>query len=506
VDIKWVKCWFQAGSAPHGVAQDRTHKVLVPELLLNDDTLVKVDLESQHNSLKLSFPEGPRYVPIDDPTPPKPTWGFAYKLADFPVKDAATLQAADLEAGQNRQIWITVKIPVGTKAGKYSGKVRLVARGAAGQTRGAGVSPAIPFAGETPAPRALGDIPFTLEVLPFALPAPKTHYDMTQDYTGSLYYWGELDKTGAGGIGYKYKSEEQFRAELKTMYDHGVVAPAMIWSPDIIYRDEPFFRRHLQMAKDAGMSGRPLYFADSGLIGAPKEPAALEALKENVRKTVRIAKEYGFTGVYFYGMDEATGETLKSERIAWPVVQAAGGKVIVSGFQGQLEAVGDMLDLFNRCGEPAADNAAEWHKRGHKIWNYANPQTPVEDPEVYRRNYGLYLWRLDYDGACTYCFMDSSGTQWNDFDDDTYRDHCMAYPTVNGVVGTVAIEGLREGFKDVRYATLLRQAIEAARQGSSAPRKAKAEEAAKWLDGLDMRTANLDEVRAGMTERIRALR
>ena len=479
VDIKWVKCWYQAGSAPHGVAQDRAHKVLVPELLLNDDTLVKVDLEAQHNSLKLAFPDGPRYVPIDDPTPPKPTWGFAYKLADFPVRDAATLQPADLEAGQNKQIWITVKIPPNTKAGKYSGKVRLA---------------------------SLGDIPFTVEVLPFTLPAPKTHYDPTQDYTGSLYYWGELDKSGAGGIGYKYKSEQQFRAELKIMFDHGVVAPAMVWSPDIIYRDEPFFRRHLQMAKDAGMSGRPLYFADSGLIGAPTAPAALHALKENVTRTLRIASEYGFTDVYFYGMDEATGDTLKSERAAWPVVQAAGGKVIVSGFNGQLEAVGDLLDLFNRAGEPAADNAAEWHKRGHKIWNYANPQTPIEDPEVYRRNYGLYLWRLDYDGACTYCFMDSSGTQWNDFDDDTYRDHCLAYPTVNGVIGTVAIEGLREGFQDVQYATALRQAIAAAQQGASPARKAKGEEAAKWLDGLDMRTVNLDEARTGMIRYIAALR
>lgn len=102
--------------------------------------------------------------------------------------------------------------------------------------------------------------------------------------------------------------------------------------------------------------------------------------------------------------------------------------------------------------------------------------------------------------------MDSSGTQWNDFDDDTYRDHCLAYPTVNGVVGTVAIEGFREGIKDVKYATALRQAIEAARQGTSAARNAKAEEAAKWLDGLDTRTVNLDEARVEMIQYLAVLR
>jgi hypothetical protein len=483
VDVKWVKCWYKAGSAPYGVAQDRSHKVLVAELLLNDDGLLKVDLEGQHNSLKLAFPEGARYVPIDDPTPPKPAWGFAYKLADFPVRDAAALQPTDLPAGQNKQVWISVRVPASARPGRYQGKIALTA-----------------------GTQALGDVSLTLEVLPFALVPPRTHYDLTQDFTGSLYYWGQLDPTGAGSISYNMKSEEQFRAELKMMYDHNIIAPTVIWSPNIVYKDEPFFRKHLAIAKKIGLAGKPLYFGDSGMIGAPTDPAALETLKENVRKTIRIAAEYGFTGVYFYGIDEATGDTLKSERVAWQAVHEAGGKVIVSGFQGQLQAVGDVLDLFNRCADPAGEPAVEWHNRGHKIWNYGHPQTPIEDPAVYRRNYGLYLWRLDYDGTNTYCFMDSSGTQWNDFDDDTYRDHCLAYPTTNGVVGTLAIEGFRMGIDDVKYATVLRLLIDKASREGSATQKAKAAKALEWLDGIDTRSADLDEVRHGMVQRIEELR
>ncbi|MEN6643028.1 MAG: hypothetical protein ABFE08_11320 [Armatimonadia bacterium] len=473
-DVRWVKCWYQAGTAPRGVSQDRQHKVLVPELLLHDDSLVRVDLETRHNELKLSFPTGTRYVSIDDPAPPKQSWGSNLKRTDFPVRDAATLQPADLPAGQNKQVWVTVSVPANAKPGLYQGNVVLTAAG----TR-------------------LGNVPLSLQVLPFRLQSPLTHYDLTQPFTGSLYYWGELDRTGEGGIGYKLKTEQQFRAELKLMYDHGIVAPAMIWSPGIVYKDEPFFRRHLQIMRELGMSKRPLYFADSSVIGAPTDPAALAELKANIAKTIRIAAEYGFTGVYFYGIDEARGETLKSERIAWGAVHEAGGKVIVSGFHGQFEAVGDLLDLFNRAGEPAADNAARWHERGHKIWNYANPQTPAEDPELYRRNYGLYLWRLDYDGACTYCFMDSSGTQWNDFDDDTYRDHCLAYPTVDGVVGTMALEGFREGQDDLRYASTLLLLIERAKTGSSMKQE-QARKAGRWLDTLNMSTADLDAVRDEM--------
>jgi hypothetical protein len=186
-------------------------------------------------------------------------------------------------------------------------------------------------------------------------------------------------------------------------------------------------------------------------------------------------------------------------------VHEAGGKIIVSGFRGQLEAVGDLLDLFNWAGPLDPGQPPEWHKRGHLIWNYANPQTPVEDPAVYRRNYGLLLWKTDYDGACTYCFMDSSGTPWNDFDCDAYRDHNVAYPTVNGVVGTLALEGFREGADDVKYATVLCLAIDRALKTGSPEARAKASQAREWLESVDPKTADLDATRAEMSRRITEL-
>ena len=126
----------------------------------------------------------------------------------------------------------------------------------------------------------------------------------------------------------------------------------------------------------------------------------------------------------------------------------------------------------------------------------------MENPELYRRNYGLLLWKLDYDGACTYCFMDSSGTQWNDFDDETYRDHCLAYPTVDGVVGTLALEGFRAGMDDLRYVTVLRAVIERALRGGSARAKARARQMQKWLESADPRRADLDALRQVVIERI----
>ena len=481
VDLKWVKCWFQAGSAPHGVGQDRSHKVLVPELLLNDDALVRVDLTPQLNLLRLSFPAGPKYTDINGPA--NVPWGWRATLSEFPVRDADELQPLDLEPACHQQVWITVHVPEGIRPGTYRGTLTAVA------------------AQETKA-----EIALEVEVLPFALVPPRTHYDLSQDFTGSLYYWGELDPTGAGSIGYKVTSEEQFRAELRHMFAHNTVAPAMVISPEVVYGNEPLFRRTLELMRETGMSGRPLYFADSGMIGAPTGPAELDRLRQNVAQTIRLAREYGFTEVYFYGLDEATGDRLRTQRTAWPAVHEAGGRVIVSGFRGQFEAVGDLLDLCNWAGPPDPAQPPLWHGAGHKLWNYANPQTPVEDPAVYRRSYGLVLWKADYDGACTYCYMDSSGTPWNDLDCDSYRDHNVAYPTTNGIVPTLALEGFREGLDDVKYATVLRLAVDEALRTDSADAQASAAQAAAWLDGLDPATADLDAARAEMIRWIIRLR
>jgi hypothetical protein len=478
VDIHWVKAWYQGGGAPYGIAVVRDRKALVPELLLKDDSLVRVDLGGQHNSLKLSFPDGPKYVPIDDPAVVQ--WGSALKLDEFPVRDSPVLLPADLPAGQNKQVWVTVKVPTGLAAGSYQGQLLLTAA-----ERG-----------------QVGTLSLVVDVLPFSLASPKSHWDPESDFTYSLYYWGWLDPAGQGSISFNRKSEGQFRAELEYMRDRGVVAPCMIWPASLVYGDEPAFRRHLQIAREVGFAGRPLVFGSSDLIGAPTAPEDLAKLKANIAKTVDIAREYGFPEVYFYGLDEATGETLRNERVAWQAVHDAGGKVIVSGFQGQFEAVGDLLDLFNRAGDPAAEEPKRWHDLGHRLWNYANPQTPVEDPLLYRRNFGLYLWQADFDGANTYCFMDSEGLTWNDFDGPAYRDHAVAYPTVEGVVATLAMEGLREAVDDVRYATTLRQAIRQALQGGAAEIRAKAASASEWLEGLDARTADLDVARAEMVRRL----
>ena len=70
-----------------------------------------------------------------------------------------------------------------------------------------------------------------------------------------------------------------------------------------------------------------------------------------------------------------------------------------------------------------------------KFSSYGNPQVGIENPEIYRKNYGFALWNAGYDGAMDFAYQYTEGTSiWNDYDapayDGTqYRDHVFAYPT-----------------------------------------------------------------------------
>jgi hypothetical protein len=123
--------------------------------------------------------------------------------------------------------------------------------------------------------------------------------------------------------------------------------------------------------------------------------------------------------------------------------------------------MGDILDYPVVAGSLKPRLAGKVHANGFKIFSYANPQAGVEIPEVYRRNYGIALWKAGYDGAINYCYCTIDPERsWNDFDEDHYRDHNFAYPAVNTPIDTTQFEGWREGVDDLRYLATLQKMVE----------------------------------------------
>jgi hypothetical protein len=453
IDIKAVKCWYQAGTAWYNIEQNKSTRVLVPELMLNDDSLVKVDMEKKENYLKLSFPEGEKYAWISDPNESAKSIKKSQSVKDFPVKDSPTLLPVDIPANENKQFWITVKVPENAVPGKYTGKIRL-----------------------TSADGAKAELALSLNVLPFKLPKP--YYD------SAIYYYGRLDPAGVGSLFVALKSRVQLAAELKNLVDHGIDKPTLYQR----FNNKEVLKEHLDMRRAAGIVNDPLYYL----------PIGTGSNISTIREFMDFAAENGIKEVYFYGKDEAKGDALVAQRPEWMNVHKVGGKVFVAGYKENYPKMGDLQDLHVYAYLPRKEEAEKWHSVGHKIWSYANPQGGVENPEIYRRNFGMLLWQNNYDGACTFAYQFGFGNIWNDFDHVTYRDHNFVYPTVDGVIDTIAWEGYREGVDDIRYLTKLQQLIAAAGKSKDKKLKNTAVKAKEYLKTIDANEDDLNAVRAKM--------
>jgi hypothetical protein len=474
LDLRVVKCWYQAGSAWVGIGQDSNRRILTPELLLHDDSLVKVDYEQQKNFLKLAFREGDKYWDTEDPAYKKERGPTILSVEDFPVRDAKTLQPADIDKDTVKQYWLTLRVPDNAKAGFYNTEIRVME-------------------GE----QELGKIALKVRVLPFSLPMPKTYYSTENEFISSIYYRARMDleKYPYGTISSEQKSEQQLRAELRDMYEHNIYNPTS-------YQSFNGLSTYLRLRDECGMKGMTLLSLGAG-IGNPDTPEGLAEVTGKVKRMQAIVRQFGIEDLYLYGIDEATGDKLLSQRKVWQAVHEAGAKMFVAGAKGNFEHIGDLLDMQIQAYEPSREEARMWHEAGQKILCYANPQTGPENPEVFRRNFGLYLWKMNYDGAMTYAYQHSFGNIYDDFDHSQYREHVFSYPTADGVIPTLAIEGYREGIDDIRYGTLLKMLIEKHKDSGGAKGEA-AHKAAEYLEGLDT-TRDLEAVRLEIIDLILSL-
>lgn len=421
IDLTIVKAWFQGGNAWSTIRASQT-TILVPELLLHDDDLIRVDIKNEMNFVKLSNAGQTRYESISDRSMASQRV-VLHSVETFPVRDATTLQPFSVPFHENRQLVLTVRVPVEAASDTYEGKVVIQE-------------------GEN----VIGALSLNLSVLPFDLELPRIEY--------SIYYRGILTN-GPGTISAEDKNELQFRAELQNLWDHGVRNPTS-YQP---FSDKQLLRKVLEIRRSIGMKGRPLYYLGI-TTGNPDSDQAITGYRKAIEDLKTLVDEYGFTDIYVYGIDESSSEMIVRQRRAWKAIHDAGGKLFAAGWTpGHFELLGDTVDLFVDGQTPKKAEADKFHSVKHRVFSYNTPQAGVENPFVYRKNYGLRLWQQDYDGAMTYAYQDGYGSIWNDFDHPKFRDHNFTYPTVNGVIDTLAWEGFREGVDDVRYITTLEKSL-----------------------------------------------
>ncbi len=421
VDIKVVKPWYQANGAWVSIGRpllfpDRS--VLVPELLLKNDKLVQVDNEKSQNFIELTCLPGKPLIRSDRRNSTKKR--EHHFDGKFCVEDSPTLLPINFPKKYNKQFWVTVHVPEDAEPGSYTGKISFSLNAL-----------------------EINSIDIELTVLPFELTESRLKYN--------LYYKGRLhpDSTKTPAVSSDYKSQDQLKIEFYDMSIHGVTN-AVVYQSD---EDETLFNQYLDIRNKSKLEKNPLYLVYLSTIDI--SPVGMESLRKRIRKVKSITSRFGINDIYVYGRDEAKGEELVDQREIWRLVHSERAKVFAAGGEGIFEKMGDLLDLVVFARAPVKVEADKFHSLGKQIYSYANPPGGAENPYLYRLNYGLNLWASGFDGAMVYAYQDSMGDGWNDFDFEMFRDHNFTYPTMNGVISTIAWEGFREGVDDVRYISTL---------------------------------------------------
>lgn len=474
VDVRLVKRWFRTGGAWMTYHSDKRQRVLTPDLLMKDDKAITVDEIARTNYMRLTYPTGTTYADISCYDYDRPS----FDLDNVPFNDATELQPMDLpETGRNQQFVLTVHVPKGAEAGFYEGKVEMLSKG-----------------------KKQGELKMTVRVLPFELPEPRTYADVNK------VYFSHINRAP-----FQY-SMKTYEAALKLLVEYNLMHPSGIAGS----------AEHLKIAKDVGLDVR--YLVGQGLsprqwfnnFGGPldamtsEHKAVLDKLfLRELKKTTDMYKSVlGFEPEWYScGASESSYYPLLVQMIAPGVDlirENSNGHLMTHGMSDVLYAYTSDFNSMDSATRIRKDWSEIWHAAGGRQMNYCNPFPGAENPSWYRRRLGLYMYKRHMDGHMLHGYI---GRHVNEFDewpggDGNYRNFCMAYAQKNGAIPTLKLLGTREGYDDVRYASLMKMQALKYRDHKDQVVAREARRQLVWLEVYNGDKGDYDAFRAGAAHRI----
>ena len=497
IDLKVVKYWWR----PHDSWDtdrfgDVSKLALMPVMLLHDDTLATRDDEKQVNFVRADYPTGPVYLNMRERG--RETH-FNYALE--PVHDAPKLLPLDLRKGEWREFFLILHVPAAATPGDYAGTLAVNENG-----------------------KACGSLGIRLTVHPFTLPRPRTHYDLDREYLFQMHSMATLGEFVARGKDLA-KAERRLAATVRECVRHNITAlhgPGEVKALDT----DDLGVRTLLIWQREGLPCRTIVGGHAyddewlkrkkvgGKFTTPENDAA--ALKEIIDKRfgpfvdLQVAAVRKYCGpesrFHLYGSDEGGPTTQRRQTAFWRAIHDRGGYVFATTMgpmYREMSWLEDIASVSARCRESYARG---WHAGGAQALTYAAPFTGMECPDVWRRTKGIRFYFADFDGLDDYhLFREDFGNIWNGLTPlfTGFRHFHAVFPTEDGVITTIAFEGMREAIDDVRYFSLLKLlARQGIRSGDPAKRAAGRAEIA-WLDATDPELVyDLDAFRAEVAKRI----
>ena len=479
LDLKVVKVWYQNGNGWYSYFSD-TELKLCPELLLNDEDLIKVDTENVQNYARLTEKDGSvSYYwltpPLDiDKRVGYPPWrsfrSFQCMKPNF--KDAATLQPVTLNKGQFKQFFLTAHATANQAPGVYRGSVSMVKNGA-----------------------SLGTIPVSVKVLPFSLPPACTYADPEREILISSYSYISFELILQENGGDVELMKKQLYATLENQVKHNQNMH-MLRGNETGYE----WNYTVDVMKRVGM--RMDHVISSNALAPYSDPLMLRHHAKQLRQYYQ--KVFGHTNVYQAYGDEPPTSWVRMMFPLYEAYQNEGIKFFIAGRDQVLYAAGHIYDFYNTSHTPEDPEGARcWNEIGNAYvsW-YATQHIGTENPAYNRRQNGLTPYLANYSSFCNYAH------HYGPYNDRShvYKPMVFAYGDGKGVIDTLQWEGFREGIDDIRYATAMKRLAQEASEHRDMNVKYAGRNALKFLAFMKPTSDNMDTARLEMISRILELR
>ena len=489
-DLRVVKCWYQDANAWFTPKRASGNSVLVPELLLHDDTLIRIDPKTRENLIRTS-PAGvsPTYRRI------KAVKGGVTVPAqkDFvAADDAKTLLPLPIAKDETRQFHLAIKVDSKTRPGLYHGKIELAADG-----------------------RQLGHFNVSLRVLDHLLPATVSRFSIHGGLDGNKVPTGDAPAV--------------LSTETTPFQSIVALPPAHLTPTTVSFLlDGGFTSPVIQpsdLAKCKALFGprtpSSLWIAFPLMLEAPARSAPSPA---KALKLVEEAKRTGVKELHVFLPSRLSGKGLAEDAKTFEVVDDADVSVwTYATDKTYAEAAALIRSPMGRglppttsawryndkiherdydtghfdCYEYTDTRPAErWHKIGVPYYHCSTAPAAIEDPSVWRRRFGAECYYLGYDGFIIPSVMEAIDP-WNDWTSDDHRSRTFLYPTKTSFIETLAWDGIREGLVDARYLSSMRLLAQKIRmKGLEDPLfDLEGRRAAMWLDALHVQRCDLDTMR-----------
>ena len=480
VNLKNVKVWYQNGNAWISYFNDRK-LYLCPELLLNDEDLIKVDTAKKWNYARLTEEDGtvhyqwlnpPEEIDVRRENTPR-NWTDRYVGCSFccmkeNFKDAAEFQGVTLEKGVHKQIWLTVKVGKDVCAGLYRGEVKVKGEG---EQR---------------------NIPISLRVLDFELPKPGTYFDPAKPFGTRFNQYISLKHVMALNGGNRELAIRQIKAILRDFVEHGDVNPRY-WD-----REE-----HPEWGMEAGQDFGNAFYKPGDMLLVEKAEARYHARMLRRKLTERCGGWYRPFMTWNNEIGLAMQRAIRDTGIV-RIYQDEGFRYAAESKYGY-PSEAQLPDLYWPANEPSKasfDYVFKTSRLGAESGWYANQHVGVENPAFNRRQYGMGAYRAGFTCDANYA-QHLAG--WNDIGGGLYKNMMFVYGTGNGCVDTIAWEGVREGLDDIRYATLLQRLANPLLNSTDVEARYAAKLAMKTLADADGDDKDLTTLRLEMIRHIQRL-